>query len=330
METTVISTQTREAYIKISVHPFKSASEEDLYKKMIQAIPTVETLFGKSSDDYFKNVKTAVDKFGNSMLKAYKEDSSRRDNIILSDIYLPLPDSINDSYSQSFQVSEYDFDNAIMGYGLNKVLEGFRNHKNANVSNTIEDILSATAQLGTRSNMSINPNTLHVYTGSLPRSFDFNFKFVPRSLTEANDIINAIEKLRNYSLGTKKSLVVDSTLKINLDIIKTEHCFSISYHKRRNDATGYTGTDDLEELTYLKDLMFTGVEAPSNGFFLTDIQVDLGNQGDGIQLFEKTEGAKLKLIPKVISVDLKFTERKPLYRGDWKAHIDNVFQKIKK
>ena len=81
-------------------------------------------IFGKSSDDYFKNVKTAVDKFGNSMLKAYKEDSSRRDNIILSDIYLPLPDSINDSYSQSFQVSEYDFDNAIMGYGLNKVLEG--------------------------------------------------------------------------------------------------------------------------------------------------------------------------------------------------------------
>lgn len=313
-------------FLKICVYKNMVSNGEDLYQTLVNAIPGLDTSSKKDTNSLQK-MEDAYNKFEEALKKEFSNDKKAFDNTStpLDTYYLPLPNSISERYSQSFEASSFNIDNAIMAAGLSKAM-GTTSNVSETAGAMVTDIVEMTKHLGARGNASIDPNLINVYISSLPRSFTFNLDIVPQNTDEVINTLNIITRMYKYSLGIKSRVKVN---KLDLGIIKSGSVYTMEYYM-------FTKNGDFVVNPYLSNMLNTNLD--SSGFFLSDLEIDLG-QSSNVQLFDAdgditydkdnnfytlSNGSSFK-VPKIINISMTFTEYKPLYANDW----DEIVTKIK-
>ena len=272
---------------------------------MADLIPSLDDFVGEGPN-WLEKLSKSIKLLNKNLNDELSEPKKKRSDKPLQTYFLPMPDSFQETYNQDFQVSEYDMDNFLISKGYGMIIDGIRGKNGGNMANSIQDIVGLTEHLGRRGNLTINPNTMSIYTGSSPRTFSLSFKMIPTSLAQANELITQLQDIRIQSMGKVTRHTVESKLAITVSFIQSSHVFTFEFY----DSEKPDGANN-----YMNYMVNTGTN--TDGFFLTDMHIDIGNQGDGIQFFNDNSTGTFKMIPKYISFELSFQERKPLYRSDW-------------
>lgn len=309
----------RTNFIKINCYKNIVANGEELYQTLVDAVPMLGKQDTKDNDTADK-FTAAYGKFEEAFKKEFSNTKPAFDksSTPIDSFYLPLPNSIDESYVQNYEESKFSLDTILAQVGLNKAVSTTGSVVGSGV-NMINDVIDLTKHLGARGNTTIDPNIINVYIGSKPRTFTFNIDFMPQNVDEVQNILNIMTKLYKKSLGVKSNIQVGA---LKLGIIKSAFAFTIDYYMVDKD-----GNHSIN--TYLSNMLNTNLGA--SGFFLSSINYDLG-QTSNVQLFDVDgevqydEGSDSYTInqsnnsfkvPKVINITLSFVEYRPLYSNDW-------------
>jgi len=170
--------------------PENDASIEELYKSTknagISLINGDTSKTRKNVEKAFSNLKSTGKKVINSSIKSLKDTgkrSSLNKSALISTIYLPLPNSINDVQSNNYEESSGVVSNIF---------------KSMNNSGALGVINELTNSMGTR-NVSLNADMNSIYKGSKIRSLNLSWTFMPQNQKETNSIIQIIKTLRKYA-----------------------------------------------------------------------------------------------------------------------------------
>ena len=314
-------------FLKINVYKNMIANGEELYQSLVDVIPNPSTV-GTKDDNTVTNFEKAYDNFEAALKKEFSNDKKAFDNTStpIDTYYMPLPNSISERYSQSYEPSSFNIDNALMAAGLNKAMGGANNLSNT-FGAALTDVVDMAKHLGARGNASVDPNLINVYISSLPRSFTYNMDIMPQNKDEVINLLNIMTRMYKNSLGIKSKIKVGP---LNLGIIKSGSVYTIEYYM-------FNSTGEFVLNKYLSNMLNTNLN--STGFFLSDLSIDMG-QSSNVQLFDAdgtinydegsnsytlSDGDTFK-VPKLINITLTFTEYKPLYANDWEDLIKNINQ----
>jgi len=206
---------------RMTVHIFATKTFKETGEALKQKFLTLEQNFKK------RNAKGAFD----TLAKAAKIGGDEIRNIVI-----PVPNELNDSSTNDFETKE----------GIVSSVTGMI----PGVNNIQENIVSrAAAQLGMQKKMA-NPGYFQNYTGTEPREFSFNFKFIPNSKKEAETIINIINVFKRYSspstnLG-KTILTAPNFFAITFESEKLTNFLNIQPFVIKNISVNYATTGILE------------------------------------------------------------------------------------
>jgi hypothetical protein len=224
-------------------------------------------------------------------------------------IYLPIPNTIVDSHSQKYDETTFNMEERMLRTGIG-AMQALTSQVSSGVANTIPYIMSTAEHLMKRGNITIDPNNLMTYAGSIPRSFTFDFNLTPNSADEAEYFTNSINMLRNNSIAERNENKFFDELGIRtLSITK---CFDFKMQTSAKNSEGNTTVSDID---FMNEMMFCS-NNPTGGFFLSGIHLNIDGQ-DALQVYY--DGT-----PKIIRLTLSFIERKPLYFDDWMNHTNKV------
>ena len=102
----------------------------------------------------------------------------------ITSISLPIPNELSDD-----QTHNYDQQTGFVGFVADKT----------GISALANEVVSRAANHMGAQKVMANPQYFQNYMGSGPRSFNFNFKFIPESYEEGQQIINIINIIKKYS-----------------------------------------------------------------------------------------------------------------------------------
>jgi hypothetical protein len=100
---------------------------------------------------------------------------------------LPIPNTITDSYQHTWNVTA----------GITEEVEGSIGGQLSNMG------FNSGKKFAARAGFTIDPQHLQTYEGTLPRSFDMEWAFVPKNSGEANTIRDMIKAVKKASAGEK-------------------------------------------------------------------------------------------------------------------------------
>ena len=230
---------------------------------------------------------------------------------------LPLPNVLREVHHQLYEDSSYNLEDRMMKGGFNVLQKGMSKISNGKTDGFMESMGELTQHLMRRSNMNVDPNNIMVYDGSAPRNYTFSFNIVPQNLKEAQYYTQIIEKLKLYSAAKREQLHTSNSAddKSNFDyiLVRQGYLFSFNFIRSERNANGDISSTKNKHL----DTIFANDQSITKGFSLTNVTSTIGD--NGLVLYD--DGT-----PKVITLSLTFTERKPI----WYDELDKYYQsKIK-
>lgn len=300
-------------YMQINVYEVGIA---DKAKDFIQAIKGLQN----SADTFRANntdslAKTVVG-FPKTLMSAYEkikpvlEDAEVLNYTLenkLTTLTLPMPNTITDSYTQKYDESTYNAEQRLASTSIG-VLQSMVGLVSTSVASTIPTIVDMTEHLMERGNLSVSPNNLMVYSGSVPRSFNMDFNLTVSNKPDAEFLNNTIFRLRYYSTAELADRKVYQGLGIRT--LSVGNCFNFSFHSRTPDKGNPADIDFMNLLIYGNS---NSEQNNKVAFYLSGINLIIDGN-DAMQIYY--DGT-----PKMLRLSLSFIERKPLYSADWFNHI---------
>lgn len=182
-----------------------------LSKKIVQdAFDTFDVLKNYNISDEASTFSSTVDDFFSKMGVLGKDMETmllqRADNPIsdfkkVDFFFLPLPTSIDESFRQNFTETHFSLEEKLYKNGIGALKSVMSSIKvvGSGLSALFDDIVSLTETYFKRNNFTVNPNTIHTYEGSEPRTINLEFMLIPDNATHAQAIKDVIAKLKRYS-----------------------------------------------------------------------------------------------------------------------------------
>jgi hypothetical protein len=228
----------------------------------------------------------------------------------ISDFYLPMPNSIRESISQKYDETNFNLEE-LMARGTIGAATNAIGSVSSDLATGIQSTMALAEHLAKRGNLTIDPNPLMTYSGSLPRTFTFDFILNPNSAEEASYYHNVVKRLKYYSTIERTENTFFGELAIRT--LSMTKCFSFKCIQ----ATNTEGS--TRNLDFINILMNTYKGLNTNtGFYLSNINLIVGGQ-DSLQIYY--DGA-----PKTVHLSLSFVERAPLWDDSWKDLILNKWE----
>jgi hypothetical protein len=219
-------------------------------------------------------------------------------------LYLPMPNNIKSSQAQRYDETNFNLEERMM----RSVVGTAKNMLSTvmpDTANTLGSIAVLAEHLAKRANITVDPNTLMTYGGSLPRHFTFDFILNPNSKAEADYYNEVIQWIKYYSVIERTT----NNLYANLGIrtLSVKNCFTFEMMKQVLNPDNSIGST---KLLNINSLMNSSKELNNEGgFYLSNINLILGGQ-DSLQLYY--DGS-----PKTAVLTMSFVERQPLWSSDW-------------
>lgn len=237
-------------------------------------------------------------------------DANPVDEVLLDEldnIFLPLPNNIKESMSQKYEESIINLEErmARTAFAGAKKAVGMVSE---NMSGGMDSMLDLAEHLARRGNLSIDPNTLMVYGGSVPRTVSFDFILNPTSQEQSKYYNECVNKLKLYSLSQRRLNSFYGDIGIRTLSIPTCFIFK-AINNKGNDLFAINSI-----LNSTKHRNQTG------GFYLSNINLNIGGH-DSLQLY--WDGSA-----KSVTLTLSFVERQPLWKDDWKFILEEYNSKV--
>jgi hypothetical protein len=238
---------------------------------------------------------------------------------LVDTIWLPLPNNIRDSHSQKYDETSFNMEEMMMRSSLG-VAKNIMSTVMPDTANTLGSVVSLAEHLAKRGNLTIDPNPLMTYAGSVPRTYTFDFLLYPTNALEAEYYKEVVAWLNYYSIVERAENNLFGELGIRT--LSVRNCFTFEAVQIKNEK--------VKPLNFINTVMNCDrnkkghkhgkglIKSNFAGFFLTNTNLVLGGQ-DALQVYN--DGA-----PKSGSLTLSFIERKPLWRSDWELAETNVKQ----
>lgn len=144
----------------------------------------------KNLEDFTKATKDTIKLFGNAEVSEVAKSSLEKNSNIISNIVLPLPNSLSESISHGWQTTAGL--QAGAGKSISSIVEGFTGI-DPNVA-----IGQAANLTGSRAPI-VDPSYFQQYSGTEPRKFSFSWELVIQTKAEAQKIFEIIQKFKQYS-----------------------------------------------------------------------------------------------------------------------------------
>lgn len=220
-------------------------------------------------------------------------------------IFLPLPNNIRESYAQNFETSNINMEEKLLRTAI-PIAKKAVGLLSSDVANGIDSTIERIQHIATRSNLSIDPNTLMVYGGSVPRHITMDFSLTPSDAHEAQYYSDIASSLRALSLATRYTTNFYDNLGIRT--LRMNNCFTLkAVFKNGNSIKPINKLINMDKISTGKGSTKTFI----GGFYLSNVSLTIGGQ-DSLQLFYDGK-AKNALL------SLTFIERQPLWRTDWES-----------
>ncbi len=144
----------------------------------------------KNLAEFTEATKKTIELFGNADVSEAAKSSLEKKSSIISNIVLPLPNSLSESLSHGWQTTQGI--QAGAGKSISSILEGVTGI-DPNVA-----IGQAANLTGSRAPI-VDPSYFQQYSGTEPRKFSFSWELVIQTKIEAQKIFEIIQKFKQYS-----------------------------------------------------------------------------------------------------------------------------------
>lgn len=121
---------------------------------------------------------------------------------VIQDIFLPLPQSLQNNYSPNWEMTDMILINSILdGHNAEDTTQGL----SLALQGVGAAVLNRTGQFAQKfAAMTPNPKKQALFNGIEPRTFSFDYTFSPQSLQEAETIDRIVTTFTKYSLPSLK------------------------------------------------------------------------------------------------------------------------------
>lgn len=229
--------------------------------------------------------------------------------------FLPMPNILREVHHQMYEDSAYNMEDRMLRNGVDAirgVVSQLGKYGNS-ASNMFGNLIDMFDHVARRANITADPNNLLVYAGSAPRTYTFSFNLVPQNQKEALYYSDTIRLLKHHSLGKRETMLDPFNSSIKLNTIRQSKLFTIEFLTSKG-----TPTQASFDNNYHLQTLFASDVTITKGLSLTNITSTIGD--DGLLLY--ADGS-----PKVISLSLTFTERKPLWADELSKFYNNALKK---
>lgn len=266
----------------------------------IENFGTLNSMYSDIKKIYDKVSNSEISESGSDLgddtniFQNFAETVVGRDSSIVSfdaseSFYFPLPNSIEESYEQSYEIQEIN------------LLDSAKNIAKEIGGATIRSAISIAEQAVLRSGVQEDQNVLSTYKSSVPREFNFSWTITPNNRKEYDAYVSQITTLADWAKAKSDPIMlVGDILPMNYLSIKFLFCFEIVSLKNKS-----------------KPLISSLLNSSRNdieGYFIQKIGVKYPDN----MLFLKHDG----MLPQ-IQLDISLIERRALYRIDWENKINN-------
>lgn len=279
---------------KITMHEMSAEKMKQLLLDSTGALTKLSEL--AIGDELVGEAKSLADK-----VQANQDDliklAIERDAVNISEeavnvFYLPVPNSLNEEFSQSYEDNSFNF--------LQVAAEAFTKNLSNGAVDYVNNKILSTAK---RSGISFDPNLLSVYNTSEPRQFQANWKFIPKSKKQYDSYVSMIEILRDSSKAYREAYQVTSGGALTLYLLNIKYVYTLNIIDQAGNET-------------LTSLLMSAGRDITEGFFITNVTTTVGT--DQFQTYK--DGS-----PKEFSLQITFRERKPLWREDWIKKVGKMY-----
>lgn len=266
----------------------------------IENFGTLNSMYSDIKKIYDKVSNSEISESGSDLgddtniFQNFAETVVGRDSSIVSfdaseSFYFPLPNSIEESYEQSYEIQEIN------------LLDSAKNIAKEIGGATIRSAISIAEQAVLRSGVQEDQNVLSTYKSSVPREFNFSWTITPNNRKEYDAYVSQITTLADWAKAKSDPIMlVGDILPMNYLSIKFLFCFEIVSLKNKS-----------------KPLISSLLNSSRNdieGYFIQKIGVKYPDN----MLFLKHDG----MLPQ-IQLNISLIERRALYRIDWENKINN-------